>query len=155
MSNHGFINKKHYRYSTIMEDGVKTTSVEYQWAALDFVLSEQLNLKCGDVVETTYAIHDFLHPVNDTYTVYYDRFCTCCGDLCNDRSMNDKCNDFPDFTHNCYISFTLDVPKNPQLPEYWVNYPCTSTQSCFVSHCQRMVIYFNLTIYQLFFLETS
>ena len=76
----------------------------FNWGCTSDLEGLNAFLKCGDTLEDTYG--DFYFGANVST---YSRFCTCCGDHCNDDRMNDKCNETPVYTKTCYGAGRTEV----------------------------------------------
>ena len=97
-SNDAFCFKIYRNSTTIFKHLKKTprTTLTYHWGARE-IEPHMKFLDCNSTYEISYGLQHW-----SSYEYIYERFCFCCGDDCNDQSMDDTCNDTPIFTSTCY-----------------------------------------------------
>lgn len=85
-------------------------------------------MACGDVAES--SVFDVRSNTRE-----FARACTCCGDLCNGKALDDFCNADPVYSKYCYAG-SVDGLIDPELvtavPQHKVK--CTAKQNCMVTY---------------------
>ena len=101
------------------------TTVSYHWGCANIGLVSGYP-KCGERYEESLAFSQNGYPS----VVYYES-CTCCGDLCNNSTMDDDCSLPPVFTEECYGQSAVSYNPNIDMAKA-VAIKCTATQHCYV-----------------------
>ena len=103
------------------------TTVNYHWGCANIGLVSGYP-KCGERFEESFGISQNGYPI-----VGYYESCTCCGDLCNNSTMDNDCYLPPVFTKECYgQSVTSETPVIDMAEA--VKIKCTATQFCHVRY---------------------
>ena len=108
-----------------------TEVIHYRWGCSENEKPLKGYIKCGDVFAESYdyTTHEPDFGIYQNFVI--DHICSCCGDFCNNSTMDDQCNSDGHTDKNCYASH--NPSDDPHVDILMTTMPCSPKQSCYVN----------------------
>ena len=104
-----------------------TDIIHYRWGCSENEKPLKGYIKCGDDFIESYMYTTHVLDVYQNFVT--DSICSCCGDFCNNSTMDGRCDSDADPDKNCFSSH--NPSDDPKVDESMLM-SCTKEQSCYV-----------------------